>query len=256
MSLDAEITKLIGSPDMAEAESLMRRYPYFQFPAMMMFKYGASALSDDDRRRLSARVALTAPDPETLRMLADPDSEQEYIGFYPDEHTVTTPTTDAAIDKFIDTYGKPDQAEEDLLTRLIFNPVPDYAQILAREEEKSAPLPGEAPAGTQDSLINDFIIKSRANHGHFPAPDSGDGIQAEEQAAVPQQQAIPQQTTDDSLLSESLAKIYIRQRRYAKAYEIISNLNLNFPEKSIYFADQLRFLQKLMLAEKHRTDKN
>jgi len=54
-----------------------------------------------------------------------------------------------------------------------------------------------------------------------------------------------------STLSESLAKIYIKQRRYAKAYEIISDLSLKFPEKSVYFADQLRFLQKLMINQSH-----
>lgn len=222
---------------------------------MMMLRYGAATLSPEQRRALSARVALTAPDSDVLRMLVDPDNEEEYTGFYPDTATDATPTTDAAIDKFIDTYGKPDPAEEELLTRLIFNPTPDYAQILAREEEKSQPSPDEAPAGSQDSLINDFILKSRANNGHFPSAQQPD-TPSPAPAATPVQQPAQQPAADDSLLSESLAKIYIRQHRYAKAYEIISHLNLNFPEKSIYFADQLRFLQKLMLAEKHRTDKN
>ena len=51
------------------------------------------------------------------------------------------------------------------------------------------------------------------------------------------------------MLSESLAKMYIQRRNYAKALEIIENINLNFPEKSIYFADQIRFLRKLVLNE-------
>ncbi|MCM1037565.1 MAG: hypothetical protein NC406_09620, partial [Bacteroides sp.] len=54
---------------------------------------------------------------------------------------------------------------------------------------------------------------------------------------------------DDSLLSESLARIFIKQGRYERAYEIISNLSLNYPKKSIYFADQLRYLRKLMLIQ-------
>ena len=52
---------------------------------------------------------------------------------------------------------------------------------------------------------------------------------------------------NDTLFSESLAKIYIQQRRYAKALEIIRKLNLNNPEKNIYFADQIRFLEKLII---------
>ncbi|MDE6459832.1 MAG: tetratricopeptide repeat protein, partial [Paramuribaculum sp.] len=58
--------------------------------------------------------------------------------------------------------------------------------------------------------------------------------------------------SEDSLLSESLAKIYISRGKYDKAYEIIRSLSLKYPKKSIYFADQLRFLQKLILNSKHK----
>ena len=55
---------------------------------------------------------------------------------------------------------------------------------------------------------------------------------------------------DDSYFTETLAKIYIKQRRYSKALEIIRKLNLKYPKKSIYFADQIRFLEKLVINEK------
>ena len=51
---------------------------------------------------------------------------------------------------------------------------------------------------------------------------------------------------DDSYFTETLARIYLKQRRYAKALEIIKSLYLNFPNKSIYFADQIRYLEKLV----------
>jgi hypothetical protein len=68
-----------------------------------------------------------------------------------------------------------------------------------------------------------------------------------EQAAHDQVQNSTQ--NDSSLLSESLAKVYIARGKYLKALEIIESINLNFPEKSIYFADQIRFLRKLVLNE-------
>jgi len=52
---------------------------------------------------------------------------------------------------------------------------------------------------------------------------------------------------DDSFFSETLAKIYIKQKNYKKALEIIYKLNLIYPEKSRYFADQIRFLEKLII---------
>ncbi|MDE6378686.1 MAG: hypothetical protein K2K72_08075 [Duncaniella sp.] len=68
---------------------------------------------------------------------------------------------------------------------------------------------------------------------------------ADREHNIPAQAPVP--GTFDSSLSESLAKIYIRQKRYDKAFEIIHTLSLNNPKKSSYFADQLRFLRKLML---------
>ena len=55
---------------------------------------------------------------------------------------------------------------------------------------------------------------------------------------------------DEGYFTETLAKIYIKQGRYSKALEIIQRLNLNYPKKNAYFADQIRFLRKLILNEK------
>ena len=51
---------------------------------------------------------------------------------------------------------------------------------------------------------------------------------------------------EDTYFTETLARIYLKQRRYDKALEIIRSLYLNFPNKSIYFADQIRYLEKLV----------
>ena len=55
---------------------------------------------------------------------------------------------------------------------------------------------------------------------------------------------------DGAYLTETLAQIYIKQRRYDKALEIIRKINLKYPEKSAYFADQIRFLEKLIINAK------
>ncbi|MCQ2051200.1 MAG: hypothetical protein MJY74_03240 [Bacteroidaceae bacterium] len=46
--------------------------------------------------------------------------------------------------------------------------------------------------------------------------------------------------------SEPLAHIYIKQQKYDKALEIIRALSLNNPQKSCYFADQIRFLEEII----------
>ncbi len=51
---------------------------------------------------------------------------------------------------------------------------------------------------------------------------------------------------DDIFFTQTLANIYIKQKKYNRAYEIIKRLSLNYPEKNTYFADQLSFLEKLI----------
>lgn len=51
---------------------------------------------------------------------------------------------------------------------------------------------------------------------------------------------------EDSLFTETLAKIYIKQGHYEKALRIVKSLSLKFPEKSLYFADRIRFLEKII----------
>ena len=55
---------------------------------------------------------------------------------------------------------------------------------------------------------------------------------------------------DESYFTETLAKIYVKQRRYGKALEILNRLSLKKKKKNAYFADQIRFLQKLIINEK------
>jgi tetratricopeptide (TPR) repeat protein len=57
---------------------------------------------------------------------------------------------------------------------------------------------------------------------------------------------IPEIDISESIFTESLAKIYIRQKQYDKAKRIFEKLNLKFPEKSSYFADQIEKIDKLI----------
>ena len=58
---------------------------------------------------------------------------------------------------------------------------------------------------------------------------------------------VEEETNDEEYFTETLARIYIKQGRYQKALDIIQRLSSNFPEKNAYFADQIRFLEKLII---------
>lgn len=227
----------------SDVEKILKDYPFFTLPAVTLLRREGRALPADTRKRLMEQAALNAPDPKMLAILSDADAET-WLDFYPSEKKGAM-TTDNVIDTFLATYGHSSPKEDALLERLIFNPTADYSVILSREEEESLPPAPSETDDSQDALINAFILKNKA-------PEAVAAPEKEEQQPVapppPTDHPVAlAESSDDSSLSESLAKIYIRRHRYDKAFEIIHGLSLKNPKKSVYFADQLRFLRKLML---------
>ena len=55
---------------------------------------------------------------------------------------------------------------------------------------------------------------------------------------------------EDSCLTETLARIYIKQKRYDKALQIIKNLSLKYPEKMFTLQTKSDFLEKLIINTK------
>ena len=135
--------------------------------------------------------------------------------------------------------------------------MPDYADVLAAQERQEG-RPGrtsDEKRDSQDALIDQFISESMQRERELGMTAAQQHVEAEEAAEVAGVQIDEPMTEDPSMLSESLAKLYITRQKYAQALEIIENINVNYPEKSIYFADQIRLLRKLVLNQKHLNKK-
>ena len=52
-------------------------------------------------------------------------------------------------------------------------------------------------------------------------------------------------TSQDELMTETLAKVLIKQKKYDKALEAYQILSLKYPEKNSFFADQIKKIHKL-----------
>lgn len=238
--------------DAAVLREALRKYPYFVAPAVILLRAEGVVTDSDEEKRLRGIVAMaSSPSAAASRYAA---YGPEWSQFYPAPRAAGKPGTIDAIDTFLKTYGSTSPEEEKLLEKLIFNPTPDYAEMLAREEQENLPdpedaSPGGAPADPQQERINAFILSQHPASPHQEHPLRQKP--APEPVADSAPVVVPEHT-DDSLLSESLAKIFIKQGRYERAYEIISNLSLKYPKKSVYFADQLRFLRKLIINQRHK----
>ncbi len=80
-------------------------------------------------------------------------------------------------------------------------------------------------------LIDDFISKSPRIDTSIPA---GNSNFAKERLVPP-----------EALMTETLARVYLEQKNYKKAVQAYKILILKNPEKSGFFADQIRAIKKL-----------
>ena len=200
-------------------ENSRKETPYCVLPALLYLKRCGVKGNED----VLAQLAIIHPDRHALALMLGEDATA-FSAFTQLEKLPESPDTITAIDRFLDNYGKTNPGEVEAISRAIFNPQPDYADVLAAQEKEEGGM--EFTDGdSQDDLINQFIAEQMQLTIENPT------------------------NNDDSMLSESLAKMYIARHKYSQALEIIERLSLKFPEKSIYFADQIRFLQKLVLNE-------
>ncbi|MBK78612.1 MAG: hypothetical protein CMC88_05995 [Flavobacteriaceae bacterium] len=52
-------------------------------------------------------------------------------------------------------------------------------------------------------------------------------------------------TSENELMTETLAKIYLKQKKYNKAKDAFKILSLKYPEKNAFFANQIKKIKKL-----------
>jgi hypothetical protein len=123
------------------------------------------------------------------------------------------------------------------------------------------------------SSIDRFLEEIGSSHSGDPLASLGEGVggggdyfdalergiiaptsehHEEREKSVPKSQASSLPTQEDveeedrgPLFTETLAKIYIQQQRYDRALDILRAIMTKNPEKNAYFADQIRFLERL-----------
>ena len=84
---------------------------------------------------------------------------------------------------------------------------------------------------SKDFLINQFIEKN-------PKIIS---VKKDKETTI----SIPKNKTDKSLMTATLAKVYLEQKKFPQAIKAYEILSLKYPEKSGFFADQIKRIKIL-----------
>ena len=285
-----ELTRLINHPEEMDKEtlydlrSLLALHPYYQTARLLMLQnlyvlhdssfdeeLRRAAIYITDRkvifkmieaahyqlRQESKPAKQVAPEEKESRTVALIDTFLDSIPSENDEekkHKRKPTPADAAVDYVsylmeMDTELAMDEEDEDTeeastviesqkadrTTSLIDNFLEDGGFKLHMDDELPQPEPLQ-----EYSLTNNSDSKPQADK----VTSSATTLQDEEKTS--------QEEGNEGYFTETLARIYIKQGRYEKALEIIQRLNLNYPKKNAYFADQMRFLEKLIINNKNK----
>lgn len=233
-----------------EAEESFRQYPYYIYPALSAL----AGATQEQRVILVRRIAAAIGDEAALRTAIGIDPA-EFADFYPDMKAPELSTAET-IDTFISTFSSEKKSAAPEIEEIVAAPAIDYAAMLAAGDD-SDPLPG-ADSDSTASLLNSFLGTKPKTSAPDPNPAAPIMKPIAEPAPKPATEAEKELSDrhdadnaatpgNESNLSEALLKVMVKKGNYSKAIEIINELSLNNPKKSIYFADQKRFLKKLML---------
>ncbi|MDR1746594.1 MAG: hypothetical protein LBR49_04915 [Tannerella sp.] len=216
---------LLTRASLAELRQMTDDYPYCHAVKILYLK-NLAALEDVRLDKELKKMAIHIPDRKRLFLLLNPQFALKSIA------ATTTNKTATPVKEPVTRHRE--------ATSLTVNPA-DYVNWL---EENADDLPESNNANEQfryQELIDSLLENKKNQHTSPPATslnDEFDDILPEEQLATP--------SIDDSYFTETLARVYIRQKKYDKALEIIRSLNAKYPEKNIYFADQIRYLEKII----------
>ena len=248
------IAELIAHPDQLNKDTLyglrelVAKYPYYQ-AARLLFLQNLFLLHDPLFGDELRKAAIFIPDRRILfQMIEGCNYEIQPTPLYADQEQQEEKSADrtqSLIDDFLkDTQNEHTNGNRRKLSAA--DATTDYAAFLLQMDDAE---PVDEPSVNDKTdrsaeLINDFIENTPDRIQLQDTPEySPEGLDEKEQ---------DEDTPEEGYLTMTLAKIYIKQQRYEKALEIIRKVNLNNPKKSSYFADQIRFLQKLIINKKHQ----
>ena len=253
-----EITELIKHPErmdrdtLYELRSILALHPYFQTVRLLMLQnlyLLHDPLFDEELRRAAIYVTdrksifqmIEAAHYQLRQQLTSSTSTTSQTS-----STGQTSRTIDLIDNFLDSI--PQEESDKKVQR---KPTPadasvDYVAYLLSSEGTEQHT-SDAPDMKGQDLIDNFLEQEQGRILLNELPQDTQKTVNDENA---------DEEVEEEYFTETLARIYIKQGHYEKALGIIERLSERYPKKNAYFADQMRFLEKLIKNSKNNSKIN
>lgn len=246
---DFRTTDLIKHPErLSEAtveqlRALLERYPYYQTARLLLLENLYKTHSGEFNSELRRSAVLLAD----RRVLFDMVEGSNYdIPSQNSGDNIENLTSGDRTLSLIDSYLDAIPATETTKHKNgNVDPAQDYAAYLMQMEAEENENP-YIDTDSEEEFFRQPDKETERKSGRIVLADKPENTYEESETEVP----------GEEYFTETLAQIYIKQQKYERALEIIQALNLNNPKKNAYFADQIRFLEKLVLINKNQKIKN
>ena len=234
---------MLSEKTISDLKQIVSDFPYFHAARMLYLKN--LAIIEDIRQNVELKkMAIHIPDRVKLYMLIE---NEQPIQSVKHQKTDTENNEDSlsVTEKFATKTNNIESTKQE--DAMICEPTSlasaDYVQFILDDSQNNPTL--ATPKLKHQELIDSYIQNEQAHPQSRlkfdPSKSDGDSDEMTKEFLN------PEKSLDDAYFTEILANIYIKQRRYDKALEIIKSLSLKYPKKNIYFADQIRYLEKLII---------
>ena len=224
---------------LARLSDLIKAYPYFQ-AAQLLYSLNLLQLKDSHFQMELSKTAVYVPDRRQLFLRVENKYAASPVTETSEKELPALDTSSSF--KLIDIFLS-GRAEKPILKNKesIEPSLPvstDYVSFFLSQKAE----PKDVPPLHYQETIDKFLEKDAVSPLKIQLNKTSDEEEPEQPAPI------SEQSSDNvGFFTETLAKIYIKQKKYNKALEIIRKLNLIYPEKSRYFADQILFLERLIM---------
>jgi hypothetical protein len=240
------IVHYIEHPDMldnrtlAEVEKLVKTFPYFQTAHLLFLKNQHNIRSIDFNERLKYSAAFI-PDRGLLYHLINRTEIKIQEHTREEDFSTRSSTGDVSLqsgsrdDEAVREQPEgalPGPGEKGKHEAYSFTGWLSYLQESRHDEPR--PGPYEQTDTSQNYLIDQFLRNAPSIKPDESKMQDTEDISEESVR------------TDDQLLTETLAGIYLQQGYYEKAIRAYEKLSLKFPEKSTYFATRIEEIKAEM----------
>lgn len=229
-----------------ELQTTVERYPFDQ-SARIKYIERLFALQNDSFGKELRKASLFVPNRKVLFYMIEGEKYKISPNQTTDKKTdvrekkespvEATDRTSALINEFL--LLMPDDQPKRRLT--LADATTDYAAYLEQQDSME-----QEEAGTRTDTANAY---GRTEEREKTSPEDV-LTKAHESYIIGDENK--SENENDECFTETLAKIYIKQGKYEGAIEIMRKLSADNPKKSCYFADQIRFLEKVVINNKSK----